>query len=294
MGRIREGYCQVISPFDSRRVTRVGLEPREVAAIVFWTRDPSGLLPGLQELDERGYRYLFLYTLLDYPPPLEPNAPPLRLRLETFKRLSRRLGSERVIWRYDPIILSARTDARFHLEAFDRLAAELEGATRRAVVSIFDEYAKIRARLGALEADGFAVFRPQEAAPQFEELMRGLARSAARRGMEIFSCAEDHDLKPYGIEPGSCIDGALLERLFNIRPSGRKDPGQRKHCRCAPSKDIGAYDTCLSGCLYCYATGSPARVRKNIRSLDPSSPSLLPAAPKTSASSPPLFSAPPC
>jgi DNA repair photolyase len=252
MKRIRAGFCHVVNPFNPNQRSYVSLNPEDVEIIVFWTRNPHGLLPHLEELDNRGYRYYFLYTLLDYPSLLEPKAPPLLSRLETFKRLADRIGAERVVWRYDPIVLSTVTDVPYHLCRFDYLASELAGYTLRVIVSLLDVYAKVRRRLKGLETKGFRLFADDIQA--LADLMPHLAQTARASGMEIQSCAEKHDLRCYGIEPGACIDPELIEQVFDITVTRQKDPGQRSACRCVLSKDIGSYETCRGGCLYCYAT----------------------------------------
>jgi DNA repair photolyase len=254
MDRVRAGYCEVVNPYNSTQRSRIDLRPQEVEVIVFWTRNPAALLPHLSELDRRGYRYYFLFTLVDYPALLEPQAPPLEERLQSFRRLADRLGAGRVVWRYDPIVLSSLTDERFHLVRFRRLAAELRGFTHRAVVSLLDEYPKVRRRLKALEPQGLRLLRLPEGDERLGGLMERLAEEAREQGMEIQSCAEKRDLRAYGIAPGACIDPHLIQKLFGISVPARKDPSQRKACRCAVSRDIGAYDTCGYGCLYCYAS----------------------------------------
>jgi hypothetical protein len=280
MNRIHAGFCCVANPFNPGRIARVSLEPEDVDAIVFWTRDPRGLLPRLADLDARGYRYYFLYTLVDYPILLEPHSSPFRGRLLRFRRLADRLGPERVIWRYDPIVLTRRTDPRFHLSAFERIAKELEGCTKRCVISLMHEYAKLRARMRALESEGFLPVRLDES--QLERLMVAFRDISHARGMAVTSCAPEQDLARFGILPGSCIDTHLIERLFSITLSDRKDPGQRPACRCAVSRDIGAYDTCHAGCPYCYATGSHENALRNRKAHDPRSPALVPADPTQS------------
>lgn len=254
MDRVHAGFCEVVNPYNKSQRSRVDLRPQAVEVIVFWTRNPAALMPHLSELDRAGYRYYFLFTLVDYPELLEPRAPPLEERLDSFRRLADRLGAGRLVWRYDPIVLSSLTDERFHLVRFRRLAAQLRGFTHRVVVSLLDEYPKVRRRLEALEPQGLRLLRLPEGDEALGRLMKNLAEEAREQGMEIQSCAEKRDLRPYGIDPGACIDPHLIQKLFGISVSARKDPSQRKACRCAVSRDIGAYDSCGYGCLYCYAS----------------------------------------
>ena len=271
--RLREGYCTVPNPFNRDQVTRISLRPEEVDAIVFWTRNPRPLMPHLDELDSRGYRYYFQFTILGYPQELDPKAPPAETAVETFRELAERMGPKRVIWRYDPIVLTGLTPPAFHQENFQRLAESLRGHTRRVVVSIVDMYRKIEKRLKKLEGTP-AALHPcgvVELAP----LMHKLAELARENGMEIVSCAEEVDLRSFGILPGKCVDDRVIAEAFGIEVPGTKDPAQRNACGCVVSRDIGMYESCLFGCQYCYATKSFDQARLNFESHDPRSPSLL-------------------
>ncbi|NMA27085.1 MAG: DUF1848 domain-containing protein, partial [Burkholderiales bacterium] len=55
-----------------------------------------------------------------------------------------------------------------------------------------------------------------------------------------------------------------------------KDPGQRQACRCAPSRDVGMYDSCPAGCVYCYAVRDFNQARLNRRRHDPLATTMLP------------------
>jgi len=276
MNRVRTGFCTVPNPFNRKQVSRISLLPQDVDAIVFWTRNPRPLLASLDELDARGYRYYFQYTLLANPRPIDAHTPPVEAAIETFHMLSARIGAERVIWRYDPIVVSSLTDATFHQERYAWIAAQLQGFTTRSVISILDVYRKAARRLHALAAQGVTI--PDQAPAQvvgFDALLCGMAETAARCDMEIVSCAEEIDLTSYGVQPGKCVDDALIERVFGLRLGLKKDAGQRDACRCVLSRDIGMYDSCLFGCQYCYATSSFTRAAKNHAAHDPLSPSLL-------------------
>ena len=276
MNRMRAAYCTVPNPFNRSQVSRISLRPKDVDVIVFWTRNPRPLLPALDELDDRGYRYYFQYTLLDNPRTLDPKSPPVDAAIATFQTLAERIGPARVIWRYDPIVLSSATGADYHLERYARIAAALRGHTTRSVISVMDRYRKIEKRLAALATQGITLSSPPaDRAPNFARLMTGLAAIAAANEMEIQSCAEELDLARYGIAPGKCIDDAYIEKVFGLRLNVKKDPSQRAACGCVASRDIGMYDSCLFGCAYCYATSSFARAAVNHAAHDPAGEALI-------------------
>ena len=260
MRRIRAGFCTVPNPSNPRQVSRVSLDVNDVDVIVFWTRNPDPLLPFLQELDDRGYRYYFQYTLMDNPRVLDPGVPDAEKALQSFLRLSGRIGPDRVLWRYDPVVLSTLTPPDFHCRVFDRLARALRGATRRCTISLLDVYRKVGVRLGALRAQGIELLPP--AVPEAESLIRFMVSAAAANGMELASCAEE-GLEPMGVAAGKCVDDRLIEGVFGIRVTHAKDRAQRPACRCVASRDIGVYDTCPAGCVYCYATSDAQAVARN-------------------------------
>jgi hypothetical protein len=273
MNRVRAGYCTIPNPFNIRHVSHVSLDPPDVDVIVFWTRSPGPLLPHLRELDKLGYRYYFQYTVMGNPRLLDPHVPSLEQALRTFRALAGRVGPDRVIWRYDPIVLSNITSPEYHIRRFSRIAQALKGHTSRVVVSLMDKYRKNRGRLMELEKQGVVFQEPAEI--PLAALLEALVNAADQCGMEITSCAEEIDLQPYGIQPGKCVDDAWIRKLFGVMVSNKKDPAQRKACDCVISKDIGMYDTCLFGCQYCYATAGLSRVQAHRAQHDPRSPSLV-------------------
>jgi hypothetical protein len=270
MNRIRAGYCEVPNPFNPSQTASVSLRPEDVDVVVFWTRDASPMLPHLAELKERGFRYYFLYTVMDNPSFIDLHAPPVTTSLHTLRALADRIGPAKVIWRYDPIVFTAHTGPKFHEEAFHRIAEALKGHTNRCILSTMNLYRKTRNRL----ARGGIRIAPPEA-KAFEDLMLFMAGEAQDKGMEIYSCAMPLELGEYGIRHGKCVDGSYIGRVFGIEVTHRKDPSQRKACGCVISKDIGMYDTCLFGCLYCYATSSVEKARENRKKHDPESPRLI-------------------
>jgi hypothetical protein len=276
INRIQAGYCTVPNPFNRKQISRVSLHPDDVDAIVFWTRNPKPIFSYLDELDQRGYRYYFQYTLLGYPREIDVKTPSREIALETFKKLVEHVGPEHLIWRYDPIVFSQLTSAQYHIENFAQIAENLRGYTFRSVVSIMDMYAKIRKRVAAINEQGVGlVTYDGSPSKRFDDLMTSFVHAAKDNGMQIQSCAEELDLTVYGIRPGKCVDDGYIRETFGIEVGHQKDPGQRKACGCVISKDIGIYDSCLFECQYCYATGNFGRAQDNYKQHNPQSPSLI-------------------
>ena len=277
MERVREGFFYRVNPFNSRQVTGFSLKPEHVDAICFWTKDPRPLMPHLAELDERGLNYYFQFTLNPYDATFEPHLPPLGERIAAFRELAGRIGAERVIWRYDPVILTSVTPVKWHLEQTARLAGLLEGATRRMMFSFYDFYGRGEGRLGkALCGSGIALEDITAPAHRcsLEQIAGGFRNIADRHGLELYTCCEAADLQKFGIQHGACIDGALLTRLFGIG-AVPKDRNQRAGCNCVESADMGSYNSCPFRCGYCYANFNERMIEENIKKHDPHSPALV-------------------
>lgn len=271
MNRIREGFCLVSNPY-SNKVSRVSLLPHDTDAFVFWSKNPKPMLKQLDELDSRGFIYYFQYTLNDYPRAFEPSIPDVDSRIDTFKALSERIGPEKVVWRYDPIIISSTTDYSFHASTFERLAYALRDSTRRLVISIVDLYHKTGKRMENLTSrDDTLRMATQRNFPAMLELLSHIANTASALGMKTFSCAEESGW--LGIQKGSCIDSKLIDSIGGSS-SAKKDPGQRPNCHCVVSRDIGMYDTCIHGCPYCYSTKEYELARQRYFEHNPESPLL--------------------
>ncbi|WWR15619.1 DUF1848 domain-containing protein [Lachnospiraceae bacterium JLR.KK008] len=266
LNRLREGFLCVRNPWNTRQVSRISLSPEVVDCIVFWTKNPADMIKYLEYLED--YTYYFQFTLTGYGRELEPGLPDKRGELlSTFRTLSEKIGRERVIWRYDPILFDERYTMAYHLKAFERIAGHLADYTERVVISFLDLYAKTRRNLNGFDSAAMT-------AENMTALAGEMAQIAAGRHLTIESCAEQIDLHSVGIEHGSCIDQKLIERLAGCKLKGRKDKNQRESCRCLESVDVGAYHTCLNGCKYCYANDSDERVRKTISVYDENSPLL--------------------
>ena len=278
MNRIRAGFFYRVNPFNSRQVSGFSLKPEHLDAICFWTKDPQPLLRYLDELDERGHRYYFQFTLNPYGREFEPEVPSIAERIATFRELAGRIGPERLVWRYDPVILSSVTPAAWHLQQAERLAGQLQGASRRLVFSFYDCYGKGKGRLHAALA-GRGITLDDSTAPdksaELHELVQGFKSIADRYRLDIFTCCEEIDLSSAGIEHGACIDGMLIRKLFGGTPSVSKDRNQRSACGCVESVDMGSYNSCRFRCAYCYANCNARIIESNCRKHCPDSPLLL-------------------
>jgi len=267
--RLQAGYVKWTNPFSG---TLQYVSFARTRAVVFWTKNPRPLMPLLPVLDERGIGYYFQFTLNDYEAEgLEPGVPPLAERIETFEALARRVGKERVIWRYDPLLLADGLDVAQLVARVVRVGQAAHPFTEKLVVAFADieRYAKVRNRLRA-----FGKGCRELSSDEMREFAEALAAATRSWGIAIATCAEAIDLTDLGIGRNRCIDGELLARLFGHDPElmrflgpeefrhRLKDKGQRKECGCIVSKDIGAYDTCPHLCRYCYANSSERAVRE--------------------------------
>ena len=270
INRIREGYVLNKNPFNANQVKKIILTPFHVDAIIFWTRNPKPLMPYLDELDEKGLNYYFQYTITGYPRTLEKNTPHPSKAIETFIELSDKIGKEKVIWRYDPIIFTKYTNFDEHIRLFNKISKALEGKTNKVVISFADPYKKITKKLEEVDYSDIL-----DEKTKLYELAKQISKIAESRNMIVETCSETIDLDYCNIKHGKCIDDTLIEKLFNINLNVNKDKNQRKECGCVQSVDIGVYNTCSHGCTYCYATFSDKTVEKNKLIHNPNSPLLL-------------------
>jgi len=258
MRRIAAGFAGVVNPFGGQRY-RVSLALEDVTCLVFWSKDFTPFVDHLETLDRLGYRFYFNYTLTALPAVFESHVD-RSAALETLKHLSQRFSPAHINWRFDPIILSSISDETFYLNAFAELACLLEGVVERCTFSFVTRYGKVLRNFSELErTTGVQVIEPSEQAKI--DLANRLAIIAADHGMTMYSCCGDY-LLGESIQKAHCIDGALIERLFYPQGLAYKEKGTRKECGCTESADIGTYNTCPHGCVYCYANTNKASARK--------------------------------
>jgi len=307
VNRLKKGYVCRVNPFN--RNNRQYISFREARLFVFWTKNPDPLIPHLPFLDQLGLNYYFQYSLNNYEKEgFEPNLPPLKSRIRTFISLSELIGKEKVIWRFDPLLLTGQLKVGDLLSRIGEIGNQLVNYTDKLVFSFADvlSYRKVKNNLiresplydeSNIHLAEFSIEQKLEFAAGIQKILQEWRK--INPAFQLASCAEDIDLAKYGITNNKCIDDELIIKLFSndtklmklfdlmpnkqllfgdAVPSGRnlKDKGQRKACNCIISKDIGSYNSCSHLCAYCYANASPSAVRRNSALLSPDSEGILP------------------
>lgn len=264
--RLKKGFLYVRNPLNAHQVSSIDLSPNVIDCIVFWTKNPTNMLERLDEL--QGYNYYFQFTVTGYDQDVESNLPnKMKVIIPTFKKLSEKIGKEKVIWRYDPILVNDKYTVEYHVKAFSEIAHELSAYTEKVVISFVDLYAKTQRNTKELK------LRTLEN-NEMMSLGKELSHIAKSYNLRIESCAEGIDLHTVGIEQGHCVDRDLIERITGFKLKCEKDKNQRAECGCFDSIDIGAYNTCQNGCKYCYANFNQNMVKQNAEKYSVSSPIL--------------------
>ena len=262
LNRLKEGFVCVRNPYNHNFVSKIMLRSQTVDCIVFWTKNAAPFLQFLPQINDLGYRYYFQFTVTQYGQEIERNVGDKEKIIQTFRSLSKRIGKERVIWRYDPILLADGITAGWHIEKFREMCRKMQRYTEAVVISFLDEYQKLD--------------KTKYRAPDEGEMLQigcSFAGIAKEYGLHIQTCAEKISIP--GIEKGACIDKTLIERICGYPISVKKDKSQRMECLCAESIDIGEYDTCAHFCEYCYANHRKTTIERKMTAHDDASPLLI-------------------
>ena len=264
MGRLKEGFAGVVNPFGGRKHI-VPLKPQDVVCFVFWSKNFSPFLENLKIIDEMGYKFYFNYTVTALPELFENNVE-RQSAIEGLKKLSKTYSPQHINWRFDPIIISSVCDRNFFIKAFEELTSEFEGLVERCYFSFVTEYGKVKRNFEQLEkSSGVKITSCGE---DFKiDLANELSGIANSHGMQMYSCCGDY-LVNDRINKGHCIDGSIIESLFFPEGLVYKEKPTRKECGCTESTDIGTYDTCPHGCVYCYANVNKHIAVKSFRKHD--------------------------
>lgn len=263
--RFAEGYVLSRNPLFPNKVSRIELSPDKVDCVVFCSKSYAPILPRLHEITSR-FRTYFYYTITAYGKDIEPGVPSIAESMETLVALSRMVGRMRVAWRFDPVLLAADYPAARILEIFAQMSPALAPYIDRCIFSFVEVYKKLEVNMPELIPLSLE---------DMDMLARGLGEIAGENGILIQTCGTNGDYSRYGIHPSGCMTLEILGRANGVAFRNRKHRGMRHGCHCIESRDIGAYDSCLNGCKYCYANQTPQKARDNFRLHDPDSPLLL-------------------
>lgn len=265
LNRFSEGYVLSRNPLFPNKVTRYELTPDKVDCVVFCSKNYKPILPRLHEITDRLNTY-FHYTITAYGKDIEPGVPDIEESMKTLILLSNQVGRQRVSWRYDPVLLTPKYTIQRHLETFEHMAQTLSPYIDRCIFSFVEMYKKLESNMPELitlsdwDKDALA---------------RGLGSIAQKYGIFIQTCGTNGDFTRYGIHASGCMTLDILGKANNVTFKNLKHKGTRQGCDCIESRDIGAYDTCMNGCKYCYANKTPKKAFENYQYHDKLSPLLL-------------------
>lgn len=261
--RIKDGYVYVRNPYYQHQVTKYKLNPDVVDCLVFCTKNPAAMLPRIHKIDRFG-QYWFI-TITPYGKEIEPNVPPKEKVIKDFKELSTIIGVEKVGWRYDPIFITNKYTLEKHIKDFEKMAAELAGYTNDCIISFIDLYKKTKRNF----------FRVKEVSKEEQDIIgKEFARIGKKYNIQIKTCVEGKELSKYGIDCNGCMTKPVIEHAIgsNLKVPKRKPT---RDCNCLLGNDIGVYNTCGHGCIYCYANYNMKLVRNNMKKHNPNSPFLI-------------------
>lgn len=263
--RFEEGYVLSRNSLFPNSVRRYELSPDKVDCIVFGSKNYASILDRIHEITERFYTY-FDYSITAYGKDIEPGVPDIDTSIDTLLKLSDIVGAQRVAWRYDPILLTANYTIARHLETFEYIANRLAGHIDRCIFSFVEMYKKHETNLPELIP---------VTAEDMDEIAHGIGKIAAKHGFVLQTCGPEENYARYGIETSGCVTLDILGRANNLQLRNIKHKGFRKGCHCIESRDIGALNSCLNGCKYCYANKNAQLPRENYMLHDPDSPLLI-------------------
>ena len=248
--RLRAGFCRMVNPYNRNQHYLVSLEKDDVDGFIFWTKNLNPFMDTLNEVHQQGYPFVVQYTINGYPRALEERVVDAERSVRNFCAASDKYGPHALVWRYDTIIFTTNTDAEFHKNNFSDLASQLSGYTSEVVVSFMQLYKKTRMNLNeAARSNQFDWYDPSTEVKQ--GLLDDLVEIAARSDIRLSICTQP-DLVVPGANEARCVDAQRLMRIAGL-PFPSKQKGMRVGCGCDEAKDIGDYDTCPHGCVYCYA-----------------------------------------
>lgn len=264
LNRIQAGYVLVRNPYYPSQITKYLLNPEVIDLIVFCTKNPRPMLDNISQLSP--FNMFWFVTITPYGQEVEPHVPPKEQVIKSFQQLSELIGNRRMSWRYDPIFITDTYSMDYHIEQFAQMANALSGYTQQCVVSFIDLYQKTKRNFPGIRS---VTYQEQE------QLISAFSKIARENDLQIHLCCENAQLVRENVDADGCMSKAVLEKALGCKLNVPKKKMARKECACLLGADIGAYNTCDHGCLYCYANYDRATVEKNMKLHNPSSPLLI-------------------
>ena len=262
--RIDDGFVYVRNPYAKNQIYSYRLDPELIDCIIFCTKNPKPMFENLEKIDK--FNQYWHITITPYEKEIEPNIPPMNDVLESFKYLSKKLGKENVTLRYDPIFINEKYTLEKHIESFEYIANSLSDYTTEAIISFIDLYEKTKRN-----------FPKAREVTKDERLKLGkeFAQIGKKNNITIKTCVEGTELDKFGIDSSGCMTKEVIERAINKNLNIPKQKARNGECYCLLNNDIGEYNTCAHGCLYCYANSNKKLVKRNLKLHDPKSPILI-------------------
>lgn len=265
LNRLKEGYVYSRNPYDKHQVSKFDLRPEQVDAMIFCSKNYKPLLDHIDKIN-KNYNILCQYTITAYGKDVESNVPSIDESIETLTELSEIIGKERIAWRYDPILITDNYTIDDHLETFEYIASEINNYINYSIFSFVDMYRKVK-----INMPDIIPFTREDT----QYIIKHLGKIANKYGIPIQTCLINEDLTKYGIRNSACVTTKILEEANNIKFRKIKHTGLRDGCRCVPTHDFGAYNTCPNQCKYCYANRNQRLAKNNYKLHNPESPLLL-------------------
>ena len=265
MNRIKEGYAYSRNPLFTNNVSKISLKPEDVDCLMFCSKNYKPMLKYMKEINEK-YRIICHYTITAYGKDVEPNVPSIDESINTLIELSKIVGKEKILWRYDPILLTKKYTIEKHLETFEYMANQISHYVQRCIFSFVEMYKKLEYNMPEI-----ILLTSDEKI----KIAKEIGKIAKKYNLYVQTCGTDENYEKYGIHISGCTTTEILEQANHVKYKNIKAKGMRKGCHCIPSRDIGAYDTCLNGCKYCYANKRPDLAKENVKLHDKNSPLLL-------------------
>ena len=265
LNRLEEGYVYSRNPFARENVYKLSLKSEDVDCLLFCSKNYKPILKHIGDIDEK-YNILCNYTITAYGKDIEPKVPPINQSIKTLKRLSDIVSVNKILWRYDPILLTEKYTVEKHLETFEYMAEKISPLVYRCIFSFVDMYKKVEENMPEI-----IPFTDEDKV----KLLKGIGEISKKYNLYTQTCATNENYEKYGIHAAGCTTREILEQAHNIVYKNVKGTGIRENCHCIPSRDIGAYNSCLSECKYCYSNRKPNIPKKVIKMHDEKSPLLL-------------------